>query len=177
MIDEGDHAAVRPDAWISQPSVGGIERLTHRILEPFPAVHFVHHSEGGAIGRPVSPLDVVEDFARRSTDQRHARQSPRVEERILGAAVQSEGQLAGRGHGQHIRTPGFHFLRLRTLGARGVEVDGAAFPGGAVDHRFSVGSEARRFHDAAAEGQRVVGGECDLHGAFEQQGAGGQPSQ
>src|SRR5437868_14547288 len=66
MVHEGNRICLRREPHVTDPADGLVERITYRVLQVALAILDSCHRELGAIGRPVSTDNVVQQFARRT---------------------------------------------------------------------------------------------------------------
>ena len=137
---------------MADPSAGLIERLADGKFEAVAAAHVANYREAGAVGGPVGPLHLLEDFARSASREWGAGQRAHAYPGSDGFAVEQDGHL-GRGRdGHELGAAEAHGTGLGGFGARGENVDGISLPGGAVEDGLSVRGEAGGADAAAAEG-------------------------
>src|SRR5438270_517435 len=171
MVNEGDDVSLWRDARVTDPAVRLIENFIGRELESLAAVYLPHDGHAGTIGRPVSPLDIFENLARSTADERDLRQRSRRQKRIAGMAAERQSHFALRRNGQNVGSGRLQFFGLRTLRPSVVKLQRLSLPGGTVDNSLAVGSKARRVHDAALESEWMIEGERGLAGTREQERA------
>src|SRR5215469_7722363 len=105
MVEKGDHVPLGRKTRMAYPTSGLVEYFPDRILQAASAGGMTHYREGVPIGRPIGPLDILQNFAGRPADQRHPSQSSAEGVRIgLMAAEQYSHLSCGRdGHDLGIR--------------------------------------------------------------------------
>ena len=160
VVQEGDPFPVRRDPHVAEPAGRLEQRRSHRVLHPALSPGPADDREARAVGPPVGPLHVLEDLARRPAEKRGLGQDPRPDEAPGPVAVEREGHLARRGHGQDLRLRQRESTRLRALGPRREEPARLPVPGRAVDHGLAVGGEARGEDRSPAEGEPLERGKA-----------------
>src|SRR6266545_5555286 len=163
MIAEGDEISASRDPRMTDPAGRLVKRLADRKLEPVAARGVADDGELLTVGRPVGPLHVFEDLPRRHAPGDARRGEPSgTDEREKGAPVEGDGHLAGGRNGKELGGGETRGTGLRALEPPEEDLHGLAVPGGRVDHRLTVGREARRVDFAASEGELTKGGRHDL---------------
>ncbi len=127
-----------------------------------------HNGQSASVRRPIRPFNIVQDFSRSASDQRHPRKGAGIEELSDGVASQRKRHFAQRRDRQDVGSRRLQFVRLRAFGPRGEQLKGFPFPRCAVNDGLAIRSKACRVNHAAAKSERMVDGQCGLHRTLQQ---------
>ncbi len=154
MIEKRDEVPLRRDPHVRHPARGPVDDLPDRVFELLRSSDFADDGELLAIGRPVRPLDVVQDLARRTAaGHRQARESAHPQERIDRVPPHRERHLSRAGDGQDLRPDQTEGTRLGALRAADEDLHRPSVPGRRVQDRLAVRREPRRSDLPAPERQ------------------------
>ena len=88
------------------------------------AAEVANYGEVVAVGRPVGPLHILEDFARSAAGQRRASQSAHADPGADGFAVEQDCHFRGGRNGHKLRAAEAHGARFGSFRAGGEHVVG-----------------------------------------------------
>ena len=157
VFGKTERVPLRGESQRAQRAVRRMEDFPDRILDAIAALDDMDHGELLAIRRPVGRRDVLEDLPRNPAGDRSA--SERPEARVPAKlAAERDRHLPRRGDRQDPGGKKAKRPRLARAHARREDLAGLAVPGGGVNDRLPVRSEARARQEASSEGEGLRAG-------------------
>src|SRR5215471_10776668 len=150
MVGKGDHVPLGGDARMTNPAAGFVERFADGEFETVEASVIADHGKVVAVGGPIGPLHLFENFAGSTAHKRRSRQSSHAHPGADGFGVDEHSHLRCRRNRKKLGAAEAHGAGFGGFGPGGEDVDGATLPGGAVENGLTVGCEAGGTNAAAA---------------------------
>src|SRR5580698_6003231 len=156
MVDERDLISAGRKTRVSEPTAGFVQWLADGKLQPIAAAEVTHYGQAVSVGRPIGPLHLLQQLARRASYQRRSSQCAHADPGSEGLAVQQHRHLRCGRDRHKLSVAQSHRPRVGSLGARREYIKRTTLPCGAVENGLSIRCEAGRPYAASPECKLTV---------------------
>ena len=96
MVEKGHHIAFGRNSRMTDPAAGLVEDFSNRKFQAVTPANVAHYSQVDAVGRPIRPLNIFENFPGSAARQRCAGQRADIHPGSGAMTIERDGHFARR---------------------------------------------------------------------------------